>query len=65
MVAVWSAHVAADASGVPWDRCEAGDPGETARAMSAISSSSVSTALARVCTTAAAVLSPATAVCWA
>lgn len=32
MVAVWSAHVAADATGVPWDWCQSGDAGESARA---------------------------------
>lgn len=31
MVAVWPAHVAADPTGVPWDRCETGDAGESAR----------------------------------
>lgn len=31
MVAVWPAHVAADPTGVPWDRYEAGDAGEASR----------------------------------
>lgn len=32
VVAVWSTHVAADATGVPQDRCETGDSGEAAGA---------------------------------
>lgn len=31
VVASWTAHVAADPSGVPWDRGQAGEPGEAVR----------------------------------
>lgn len=108
MVSVWSAHVAADPAGVPWNRRETGDAGKATgmpkasmsppvQAMNsaprvgpapgmltmisasrcsrkqaamgasvpAISSSRASTEFARLCTTAAAVVSPVTAACWA
>lgn len=30
VVAMWPAHIAADATGVPWYRCESNNPGEAA-----------------------------------